>query len=59
VRDLSTPPPDRARSAPQTSRPVGLGGFKVSGLGREYGFAGLNTYLEYKTVTMLGRPSSI
>lgn len=29
-----------------------FGGFKASGLGREYGFAGLNTYLEYKTVTV-------
>lgn len=28
-----------------------FGGFKASGLGREYGFAGLNTYIEYKTVT--------
>ncbi|MEY9873239.1 aldehyde dehydrogenase (NAD+) [Streptacidiphilus sp. MAP12-33] len=36
--------------------PVGFdgpfGGFKASGIGREYGFAGLNTYLEYKTVTL-------
>jgi acyl-CoA reductase-like NAD-dependent aldehyde dehydrogenase len=36
--------------------PIGFdgpfGGFKASGLGREYGFAGLNTYLEYKTVTL-------
>ncbi|SEM19012.1 Aldehyde dehydrogenase family protein [Streptacidiphilus jiangxiensis] len=36
--------------------PVGFdgpfGGFKDSGIGREYGFAGLNTYLEYKTVTL-------
>jgi acyl-CoA reductase-like NAD-dependent aldehyde dehydrogenase len=29
-----------------------FGGFKASGLGREYGFAGLNTYIEYKTVTV-------
>lgn len=29
-----------------------FGGFKASGLGREYGFAGLNTYIEYKTVTI-------
>ncbi|MFF0078295.1 aldehyde dehydrogenase [Streptomyces canus] len=29
-----------------------FGGFKASGLGREYGFAGLNTYVEYKTVTV-------
>ncbi|MEV0850159.1 aldehyde dehydrogenase [Streptomyces sp. NPDC049954] len=29
-----------------------FGGFKASGLGREYGFAGLHTYLEYKTVTV-------
>ena len=36
--------------------PIGFdgpfGGFKASSLGREYGFAGLNTYLEYKTVTL-------
>jgi aldehyde dehydrogenase (NAD+) len=36
--------------------PIGFdgpfGGFKASGLGREYGFADLNTYLEYKTVTL-------
>ncbi|WP_424887113.1 aldehyde dehydrogenase [Streptomyces sp. XH2] len=36
--------------------PVGFdgpfGGYKASGVGREYGFAGLNTYIEYKTVTM-------
>ncbi|MGK5543205.1 aldehyde dehydrogenase [Streptomyces sp. URMC 127] len=35
--------------------PIGFdgpfGGFKASGLGREYGFAGLNTYIEYKTIT--------
>ncbi|WP_055586826.1 aldehyde dehydrogenase [Peterkaempfera griseoplana] len=29
-----------------------FGGFKASGVGREYGFAGLNTYIEYKTVTI-------
>jgi acyl-CoA reductase-like NAD-dependent aldehyde dehydrogenase len=29
-----------------------FGGFKASGIGREYGFAGLNTYIEYKTVTV-------
>jgi acyl-CoA reductase-like NAD-dependent aldehyde dehydrogenase len=36
--------------------PIGFdgpfGGYKASGIGREYGFAGLNTYLEYKTVTI-------
>ncbi|WKU42949.1 aldehyde dehydrogenase [Streptomyces sp. VNUA116] len=29
-----------------------FGGFKASGVGREYGFAGLNTYVEYKTITI-------
>ncbi|MCF3102348.1 aldehyde dehydrogenase [Streptomyces roseoverticillatus] len=29
-----------------------FGGFKASGVGREYGFAGLNTYIEYKTITI-------
>jgi aldehyde dehydrogenase (NAD+) len=29
-----------------------FGGYKASGVGREYGFAGLNTYVEYKTVTL-------
>ena len=36
--------------------PIGFdgpfGGYKASGIGREYGFAGLNTYIEYKTVTV-------
>jgi acyl-CoA reductase-like NAD-dependent aldehyde dehydrogenase len=36
--------------------PVGFdgpfGGFKASGLGREYGLTGLGTYTEYKTVTL-------
>jgi acyl-CoA reductase-like NAD-dependent aldehyde dehydrogenase len=36
--------------------PIGFdgpfGGYKASGIGREYGFAGLNTYLEYKTMTI-------
>jgi acyl-CoA reductase-like NAD-dependent aldehyde dehydrogenase len=29
-----------------------FGGYKASGVGREYGFAGLATYIEYKTVTI-------
>jgi acyl-CoA reductase-like NAD-dependent aldehyde dehydrogenase len=29
-----------------------FGGFKASGIGREYGAAGLNQYVEYKTVTL-------
>jgi acyl-CoA reductase-like NAD-dependent aldehyde dehydrogenase len=36
--------------------PIGFdgpfGGFKASGLGREYGAVGLGTYTEYKTVTV-------
>lgn len=29
-----------------------FGGFKASGIGREYGVVGLNQYIEYKTVTL-------
>ncbi|MGK5638063.1 aldehyde dehydrogenase [Streptomyces sp. URMC 126] len=29
-----------------------FGGFKASGVGREFGFAGLHTYIEYQTVTV-------
>ena len=29
-----------------------FGGFKASGIGREYGVVGLGTYTEYKTITV-------
>jgi len=29
-----------------------FGGFKASGIGREYGAVGLGTYTEYKTITV-------
>ncbi|MEQ0565490.1 aldehyde dehydrogenase [Amycolatopsis sp. NEAU-NG30] len=39
--------------------PIGFdgpfGGFKASGLGREYGAVGLGTYTEYQTITVPGR----